>query len=310
MDDPMLIQAVASPPPGPWAVGVSGGADSVALLLLLAARSDLALTVVHLNHQTRGHASEDDAKFVADLAARLRLDCVIERRDQIEKQLDSLPANLSSRYRAARLKLFRNVLTQKRLGGVILAHHADDQAETILHRLLRGAGEQGAAGLAGMRPRAIVGDLAILRPLLKIRRDTLRDFLQSRGQAWREDASNQSDKYLRNRLRKILQARPGLTPALLELGEACAALGDWKRQSAPLLAEEFAAAELAKLPRALGRESARQWLIAAGAEPRLLSHAALDRLIDMSRDAASPRTGEFPGQIKVIRRRGRMSRKK
>src|SRR5687768_5961056 len=86
-------RAAATVPPGRWAVGVSGGADSVALLLLLRDRPDLALHVVHLDHETRGGASADDAGFVEDLAARLRVPCTVARRSEVETDMARLPAN-------------------------------------------------------------------------------------------------------------------------------------------------------------------------------------------------------------------------
>src|SRR5688500_1479814 len=161
--DRALTAAIATVPPGRWAVGVSGGPDSVALLDLLRTRDDLALHVVHLDHQLRGDASAADAHFVADLAHRWNLPCTIARRDEIEPALADLPANPSARYRRLRLALFANVARAHGLSGVILAHHADDQAETVLQRLLRPSGPM---GLAGMSATAHVGSLRIVRPLL------------------------------------------------------------------------------------------------------------------------------------------------
>ena len=116
-------------PPGLWGVAVSGGADSVALLLLLHGRPELLLHVVHLDHQIRGQASADDAEFVAKLAEKLGIPATIVRRDQIEPGIlsVSLPKNPSARYRAIRLELFRRVVEREKLHGVILAHQADDR---------------------------------------------------------------------------------------------------------------------------------------------------------------------------------------
>src|SRR5215213_993069 len=94
-------QAIASsPPPGRWAVGVSGGADSVALLELLRGRSDLELTVAHLDHETRAGTSAADATFVRELASRWSLRCLVARRADVESHLNDLSANRSARYRA------------------------------------------------------------------------------------------------------------------------------------------------------------------------------------------------------------------
>ena len=131
--------------------------------------------------------------------------------------MEELPANISSRYRAVRIALFRKVVSDHRLSGVALAHHADDQAETVLVRCCG----SGAMGLAGMEEIADLGGLHMARPLLGVRRAALRSFLQSIGQPWREDASNESDKYLRNRLRRLLAGRAELFAALLGMGDSC-----------------------------------------------------------------------------------------
>jgi len=299
--DDALDSVIATVPPGRWAVGVSGGADSVALLALLRTRPELSLHVAHLDHQTRGDASPADARFVAELAARFGLPCTIRRRDEIEPGLTELPANRSARYRAIRLALFREIVSLHSLQGVLLAHHADDQAETVLHRLIRGSAP---AGLAGMSPRASIGGLIVLRPLLNIRRDDLRTYLKRIGQEWREDASNQSDQYLRNRLRKWLYDKPELHETLLSVARRCRALRDWARRAAPRLSESFACGQLADLPEPLAHEASRRWLIARGAPPAQLSEAVLDRLIEMAADAASPPRRHFPGRLLVRRRSG------
>src|SRR4051794_16756002 len=182
-----LSKAIACVPAGAWGVGVSGGADSVALLHLLCDRADLSLHVVHLDHETRAGASAADAGYVRELSKRLGLACTIARRSDVEAETAHLPANRSSRYRAARFELFLRVVTEHRLAGVVLAHHFDDQVETVFQRLLRGSGP---AGLGGMAEQTIVRGVTVVRPLLGVRRAALREMLEARGIAWREDASN------------------------------------------------------------------------------------------------------------------------
>jgi tRNA(Ile)-lysidine synthase len=294
--------AAARVPPGRWAVGVSGGADSVALLLLLRERPDLALHVVHLDHETRAGASADDARFVERLAGRLSLPSTVARRGDLEPTLPLPPANLSARYRAARLALFRRVAKAHDLGGVILAHHADDQAETVLHRLLRGSG---AAGLAGMSPRATIGGLVILRPLLGVGRAALRAVLAARGQDWREDASNASDDYARNRLRRTLAQRPGLVDALLVLGGACRDVRDWLRAGAPNVpGAALPTRELLALPAPVRRQLASRWLTAAGVPADRVERPVVDRLVLMAEDAATPARQNFPRGLTVRRKAG------
>jgi tRNA(Ile)-lysidine synthetase-like protein len=301
MDDQSLSATVAAVPTGSWAVGVSGGADSVALLLLLQQRQDLSLHIVHLDHQTRNGQSAEDAKFVAQLADRLTLPCTIALRSQID-----LPpiANLSARFRSARIALFKQVVEAHSLSGVILAHHADDQAETVLQRLLRGAGP---TALTGMFPRTMIGNLCILRPLLQVPSADLRHFLQEQNQEWRQDISNTSLKYLRNCLRPILAANPVLRDTLLNLAAACRQLRGWIKRMALVLPEQFQMEMLASLPPPLARHAAGRWLADRGVPHDRITANVCDHLIAMAADAASAPRAHFPAGLLVRRRRGIIS---
>ncbi|HTW93425.1 MAG TPA: tRNA lysidine(34) synthetase TilS [Tepidisphaeraceae bacterium] len=290
---------------GAWAVAVSGGADSVALLLMLSERrKDLQLRAIHLDHELRGRQSAEEGQFVAALARRLGWPCELARRSDIERQMGKLPANKPARYRAVRLALFAQVASKFNLAGVMVAHHADDLAETVLHRLIRGAA---VTGLCPMREESRVDGLRVVRPLLAMRTEELRQYLISRGQEWREDPSNASADYLRNRLRKILATHPGLTPALLEIAHAAGDAANWIAQTAPRLEAEFAAIELARTPPLLARHAARQWLIGAGSPAEQISTAVADRLVEMAADAATAGRQYFPGRVLVRRRAGIIS---
>jgi tRNA(Ile)-lysidine synthetase-like protein len=308
MSQSMLESAIGKVPAGRWAVAVSGGADSVAALSLLRGRGEVQLHVVHLDHELRGAESEADARFVADLAGQFGIPFTIGRRHEVEARMrlrEPLLKNLSARYRAARLDLFRAVVLENALDGVILAHHADDQAETVLQRLLRGSGWP---GLCGMRERRSIGGLVILRPMLGVPRAALRTYLQEIGQPWREDSSNVSQKYLRNRLRRLLAERADLSQELLQLAESCRLLRRWARQRAPRLPATFAVDELADLPGLVARTAAAHWLTerggerAGGAPPR-----NVELLLEMARDAATPSRQQMAGGITVVRRRGSIS---
>lgn len=295
-------------PAGAWAVGVSGGADSAALLhLLVSSRQDLKLVVVHLNHELRGTESDQDERFVRELATSLKLPIESSRASDVKSNFLPdlpLPANPSARYRRLRLILFANIVREYRLDGVILAHHADDQAETVFHRLLRGSRY---AGLCGMSPDASVRGVRVLRPLLNIRSSWLRDYLRDGRLTWREDSSNRSDKYLRNRIRGLLRQREDLHEPLIDLAGRCRALRNWVRESAPRLDDEFPARQLADLPELLARESAARWLRSRGISSDESSPAVVRRLLTMCDDAASPPRVQFPGGITVRRRAGRIS---
>lgn len=300
----VLGAAVASVPAGAWAVGVSGGADSVALLSLLRHRDDLTLHVVHLDHQLRGPESTDDAAFVEALCRGWGVACTIDRRDRLERDVAQLPQNSSARYRRLRLALFERVVRGHSLHGVILAHHADDQAETVLQRLLRGSGY---AGLAGMSADGRFGSLRVLRPLLEVRRETLRLYLGRLGQPWREDASNDSCAYLRNRLRAVLRAQEGLTPRLLELSRACRDVGSWVRRQAPAPPETLPLEMIRSLPPLIARHVAARWLVERGVPTDRIEPPVVEQLSRMATDAGSPPRQHFPGGVLVRRRQGTLS---
>jgi tRNA(Ile)-lysidine synthase len=180
-------------------VGVSGGADSVALLRLLSElRGELGvvLSVVHVNHKLRGRVSDGDEKFVEQLAARYELPFYVERLDVAAKAKRE-KANLEDAARRVRYEFFARLITEKKVDRVAVAHTADDQAETVLAHILRGTG---LAGLGGIH----VETDSVMRPLLFLRRAELRTFLRAKEQAWREDATNRDTARLRARIRKRL----------------------------------------------------------------------------------------------------------
>jgi tRNA(Ile)-lysidine synthase len=180
-------------------VAVSGGADSVALLLLLTElrkQLGVVLSVVHFNHKLRGKHSDADEKFAAKLAAEYKLAFYAGRGD-VAADAKHNKANLEDTAREARYQFFAVLVATGHLDKVAVAHTADDQAETVLAHILRGTG---IAGLGGIHPR--VGH--VVRPLLGVRRADLRAYLKSRKQAWREDATNRDTTRMRARIRKRL----------------------------------------------------------------------------------------------------------
>jgi tRNA(Ile)-lysidine synthase len=178
---------------------VSGGADSVALLLLLLELQEklgIVLSVVHFNHKLRGAASDADETFVAKLAAKHGLPFHVGRADVAAKAKRD-KANLEDTARRARYGFFARLVEDGHVTRVAVAHTADDQAETVLAHILRGTG---LAGLGGIHP--VAG--RIVRPLIGLRRAELRAYLKSRKQTWREDATNRDTARMRARIRKKL----------------------------------------------------------------------------------------------------------
>ena len=208
--------------PIPVVVGVSGGVDSVCLLHALRQLAQpwrLALHVAHLDHALRPD-SQADAHFVAELAEGWGLPCHTQRLP--EGALQGQPGGVEAAARRARYEFLSataiNVTPAGKVPLVAVAHHADDQAETLLHHLLRGSGLQ---GLGAMRPvTELLYDahtVRLLRPLLAVRRATIMVYAQAHALAWRNDETNRQTHFLRNRLRHdILPHLAQVNPCVVE----------------------------------------------------------------------------------------------
>lgn len=191
------------------AVGLSGGADSVALLRALIGRSGelgLVMHAAHLHHGLRGAEADADLDFCRELAAGLgipfheeRVDTPAEARAKPETGKGS--ETIEEAARRLRYAWFRRLLASGEVDAVATAHTLDDQAETVLARFLRGAWTE---GLAGIHPVLDFPEGCILRPLLAATRAQVEDLLHGLGQAWREDSSNRHLTYTRNRIRHQL----------------------------------------------------------------------------------------------------------
>lgn len=177
------------------AVGVSGGADSVCLLLILCGlreEFDLTLKAVHVNHSIRKEAGEDQ-QFVEKLCQKLQVPWITFVEDAKETaKRESM--SLEEAGRMIRYRCFRKVLRQHGGGKIAVAHHQNDQAETILYRMARGTGIRGLRGMEAVR-----GD--VIRPLLCLSKTEILSHLKERNQNWMEDASNEDNTYARNKIR-------------------------------------------------------------------------------------------------------------
>lgn len=193
-------------------VAVSGGADSVALARCLASLKQTAggpgqLFLGHFNHRLRGANSEADADFVRELAHELGLEVIVGQ------AAESSAGSSEEAARDARYRFFRDASASVGARYVATAHTADDQTETLLLRLLRGT------GIAGMRgipvTRLLSHAVTVVRPLLGTTRQEVIAYLSELGQAFREDESNATDVYTRNRLRRLLpQLRSDISESL------------------------------------------------------------------------------------------------
>jgi tRNA(Ile)-lysidine synthase len=215
---------------------VSGGADSVAMLLLLHGANALprnalgvGLSAVHVHHGLRGDEADRDLEFVQGLCLRLEIPLHVHHASVPERMARGReagePETMEEAARALRYEVFESLIAQGHADSVLTAHTLDDQAETVLMKLLRGAWTE---GLSGIHPVVTVAGGGrqgrILRPLLAVRRAELEEFLRAGKQAWRTDSSNADEAFTRNRVRHHLlpilrEYNPSLDQALGNLAE-------------------------------------------------------------------------------------------
>jgi tRNA(Ile)-lysidine synthase len=299
---------------------VSGGADSVALLhLLLELRSEVGmiLSVAHFNHQLRGADSDADSQFVADLARRHKLELHSETGDTSAYATEQ-HLSIEAAARELRYQFFRRLLENQQLNRIATAHTLDDQAETVLLRIVRGAGSR---GLAGIYPQLTMDSsgATIIRPLLATKRKDLEAYLQSLGQPWREDASNRDLRHARNRVRHGILPRlerslnPAVREALAETAEISRAEEDfWQREVIRMLPQVWTmqdtqgtlkSAALLALPLAVQRRAIRAACESLGL--RLEFHH-VEEILALASSRATKST-ELPGGWVISRNRAGLS---
>jgi len=250
-----------------YLIGVSGGRDSVALLHWLVNLGYKKLVVCHLNHQLRGRSSYADARFVEKLAKKYQID--------FELGSASVPAlagkeklSIETAARDSRYSFFARVAKRRRCDTIFLAHHADDQVETFLINLFRGAGTAGLSGMREISTRPINSvELTIVRPLLGVWRKEIDDYVHKHRIKFREDASNKNLNPFRNRIRrriipyleKILgrNIRPAVWRAAAIAGEEEAWIDSQLLESREA---ELSVTKLRALPVALQRRTIFKWL--------------------------------------------------
>lgn len=221
-------------------VGVSGGADSLCLLhVLVALRERLGITlhVAHLNHQLRGAASDADAAFVAETARAWNVPITVAALD-VQAYADSERLNLHQVARVTRYRWLAQQADAFAAGAVAVAHTADDQAETVLMHLLRGAGPAGLRGMQAVTDlRRMLGDSAesdvaqgctLLRPLLTTTRAEIEQYCHDQGLQPRDDATNRDLQFTRNRIRhELLPQLATFNPQIVaSLGRTAASAAD------------------------------------------------------------------------------------
>lgn len=286
-------------PPGTRVIAaVSGGADSVGLLHMLRELAPEQLVgVAHFNHQLRGGESDGDEAFVAALTAGFQLPFY-------RAGAEPGPGNLEQNARRARRAFFSELIAQGRADRIALGHTLDDQAETVLFRMLRGSG---LSGLAGILPVTVEG---LVRPLLGVRRADLRAYLEQHRIAWREDSSNASLKFARNRIRHTLLPElardwnPRVVEALAHLGDVAYEEEVWWAGELARLggvvveapgSVEIFLPPLASAPRALLRRLLRRAIHRAKGDLRGIDHAHVEQLEDLAELSGGSARRALPG---------------
>jgi tRNA(Ile)-lysidine synthase len=285
-------------------VGVSGGPDSVALLAALAELSTelrVELCVLHFNHHLRADADADQ-ECVETVAAALGVPCVVGDSESLHGG-----GNLEERAREQRYAFFTRAASRHGCARVATGHTADDQAETVLMRLLRGAG---ADGLAGIPP---VRDGFIIRPLLECRRQQVLEFLETRGLPYRADASNFDRRHLRNRVRhEVLPLLSSINPRLPQTLPAMARV--WAAEAAYLNEEadrratqatgsdgSLAVAAISGAPAALQPRVVRAWLRGERGDLRRIEATHVRAVVTLATGSRCNAVTRLPGNSSVVR---------
>jgi len=254
-------------------------------LVRLRPRLGLEIVALHLHHGLRGCAADADARFVQDACRRLGVPCEI---GHVNAAAHAREAGLSLEMAARNLRyrFFGEAVARLGLSRVALAHTADDQAETVLLKLLRGAGPR---GLSGMAVQAVVLGVPVIRPLLETTRREVERYLRTLGERWREDRSNRSLAFLRNRIRHELlpllerHYNPAVRAVLCRMAQVFQEEERWLSEMAEnALArageDRLPTEPLSAIPLSLRRRVWRLWLQRAGVPEAILDFDLIERL--------------------------------
>ncbi len=301
-------------------VAVSGGSDSMALLHALCALNDeaefsLKLHVAHLNHQLRGTEAEKDAAFVQAAADSLGLSSTIECRE-VAAAASEAGKSVEEFSRQQRYLFLERTCIKVGATAVAVAHHADDDAETILHRVLRGTGIRGLAGIPRRRTISPFSDVVIVRPFLRFTKKQLHAFLGDHGIPHRDDRTNEQNEPMRNRIRNIIlplveeQANPQVREALLRLGEQAKWIGEYLAQTAQRTFETLIVSRtdqqlilnvtsLVRKNRIIQTELVRRSIESFEIGQQEIGFAHLKAILDLLSDPGSGKQLHLPGGMSV-----------
>jgi len=278
-------------------IAVSGGADSVCLLHFLhklAPSWNLHLSVIHIDHGIRGAASEADADFVSSLSGKFALPFHFRRVD-----VPAIDDNMEQAARRVRQAFYQELISSDTVDRIATGHTKSDQAETVLYRVLRGAG---LPGLSGVRPITREG---IVRPLLDCARDEVRAWLEERGLEWREDETNRDVSYARNRIRHDLlpqlrrEFNPRLDDTLANMAEMARDEEDyWAGQLEPIRASGalyVLTIRRLRVHPAEARRVVRRAIEAVKGDLRQIGFEHVEAVLDMARSHQGHGRMQIPG---------------
>ena len=291
-------------------VGFSGGADSSALLFaLLRLRERLALkiTAAHINHGFRGAESDGDEAFCAETCARYGVDFISYKID-VRAEARRRRVSDEEAGRAARYECFERALKERNADKIAVAHNKDDNAETVVMRLLRGAGARGLSGIPPVRGR-------VIRPLINVSRAEIEDFCRENGIKYRNDSTNSQPVYNRNRVRlQVMPLLAGFNPSAADaLTQAAALVSDddaylealtreWLKAHAVFSGgrAELELRALAAAPPPIARRAVRAAFEFAAAGSRDLSYRHVEDALSICRKS-SGKTLHLPRNIRCYR---------
>ena len=264
-------------------VAVSGGADSMVLLHALhslAGKNRWQISVAHFNHRLRGRASDADEKLVHQIAKKLRLKFFGGAAD-VKAFAAQSKVSVEMAARKLRHEFLARVAREQKISAIALAHHTDDQVELFFLRLLRGAGGEGLAGMKWRSPSPADKEILLVRPLLDFSKTELLTCARENKIRFRDDATNFSNDFLRNRIRNELlpllrkKYQPAVDRTVLRLMDIVGAEAElvneaakvWREKSGKRKAESGKRLEFAGLPLAVQRKVLQQQLVGLGLLP-------------------------------------------
>lgn len=305
-------------------LAISGGADSMALMVIMCALKsrgiiDSELLCAHINHQLRGAAANADEDFVLAQAARLNLP-VATRRVDVQGLARSNKLSIETAGRKLRLETLLDLARAYNCGSIATGHQKNDNAETILHRLARGTGFRGLAGIWPVR--VFEGGIKFVRPLLSVTRQEIVEYLRQRSLTWREDRTNVDCRYRRNYIRHrllpvlqqecagpIVEQLSGLAQSACKFYGAVCRQADTVWPQLASCAHEQVVLDMKRFgpePPGIKVELLRRSLTALGSDERDLTQRHYESVLQLAANSAGGKKMVLPGKFTVQRERGKL----